>query len=173
MPNFKIRRRKRNNKPQIPSSPPPSPTQSVISAPQEEKIDENEMIDEDIIIENALNELRLYDEQNKPQINHNIAPENEKKHFEPQTKEINQPQNPYLANFEQKRSKVVNYDKILGPRENINDPFGNLTRTPLRRRRRPKMNINSRLRFRSHYGAHGDYIDTHTKSNLLYNHCFG
>ena len=30
-----------------------------------------------------------------------------------------------------------------------------------------------KLKFRSHYGANGDYLDTQTRSRILYNSCFG
>ena len=166
MPNFKVRRRKKTKAPE-------KKELLVENNAEEEKYDDAEMVageDDQEFIENALNELRILDDES----------ESDKMDIEPQSFQETMPQkanfeekNPYLANFVAPKQKQTSFDQYLGPSTRINDPFRKMTRTLFYPLRRKQKKPSARFRYRTHYGAQDDYIDTHTKSKLLYNHCFG
>ena len=166
MPNFTIRRRKR------PTQPPPAPTKPEPPKPEpaEEKVEEMEVSEssesEEQMIDQAFSQLRVEKPQHRPQIVRNV--ENR-----PQPVPQYQPQPRIPATPVREEPKINPYSKLFGAPPSITDPYTRKPRMrqPVLRRRGKKSGV--KLRFRSHYGANSEHYDTHTKSNLLYNHCFG
>ena len=166
MPNFTIRRRRR------PTQPPPAPTEPEPPKPEplEEKVDEMEVSEssesEEKMIDQAFSQLRVEKPQHRPQIVRNV--ENR-----PQPVPQYQPQPRIPATPVREEPKINPYSKLFGAPPRITDPYTRKPRMrqPVLRRRGKKCGV--KLRFRSHYGANSEHYDTHTKSNLLYNHCFG
>ena len=166
MPNFTIRRRRR------PTQPPPAPTEPEPPKPEpvEEKVDEMEVSEssesEEKMIDQAFSQLRVEKPQHRPQIVRNV--ENR-----PQPVPQYQPQPRIPATPVREEPKINPYSKLFGAPPRIADPYTRKPRMrqPVLRRRGKKCGV--KLRFRSHYGANSEHYDTHTKSNMLYNHCFG
>ena len=166
MPNFKIRRRTRKVEPQQ--------TKPIVL---EEKVDEMEqdMSEESTeeLIDEALNSLSITKLSKQPPQYLPKPQEYRPKHNQPQYPPVTRPQRPKTVHFQPQTQNTASYDKYLGPSGRINDP---LYAKPTMKRnirstiRQPKK---ARMRFKSHYGAHGEHLDTQTKTNLLYNHCFG
>ena len=166
MPNFTIRRRRKE------IQPPPAPTEPTPPEPKpvEEKVDEMEISEqsesEEELISKALTELRVEKPQHRPQIVRNVENRPQRAfQLRPQRQEFTRPV--------RKEPEKNPYAKLFGPTPRINDPYTRKPRMrqPVLRRRGKKCGV--KLRFRSHYGANSEHYDTHTNSNLLYNHCFG
>ena len=166
MPNFTIRRRRKQIQPP-PAPPEPTPPKPE---PVEEKVAEMSVSEpsesEEELMDKAFSQLRVEKPQHRPQIVRNV--ENR-----PQPRPQMQPQRQFLPTPVRKEPEINPYSKLFGPTPRINDPYTRKPRMkqPVLRRRGKKCGV--KLRFRSHYGANSEQYDTHTKSNLLYNHCFG
>ena len=166
MPNFTIRRKKKKvSLPEPkPVQPPPQPVY------QEEKIDEGEEFmsesDSEEYIEAALNKLKMTEQKNRPQ---NPPPVQSRPQYPPQK----QPHYPQRANLAPQRPVTDQYAKHFGPTKNIRDPYRRkpTMRNPYSRPQQKKRS--TKIRFRSHYGAGSEHLDTRTKALMLYSHCFG
>ena len=156
MPNFKIRRKRRE------PVPPPQP------APvKEEKIDDTEMEEEAVSSDTE------------------IAEAMDRMGFDKQPRNVPVPQKVRKVGFKkapppQQRPIVTRPVQNLAPKRqdyrslhHITDPY---RRNPTMQYAKPPRK-NSRgvakLRYNSHYGLGGEHLDTRTKSTLLYHHCFG
>ena len=160
MPNFTIRRRK---KPQA-TAPPPKPK-------EEEKVDEMEESytdeSEEEHIEKALGELKI---QKQPQ---KTTTKSVRFQNEPQRPVARHPQYQNQTNFvPQTYSQTSNRQNVWG-RPRINDPYTRKPTMRLENSGRHRKRGGSKLRFRSHYGAGGEHLDTRTKSSMLLSYCFG
>lgn len=163
MPNFTIRRRK---KPQA-TAPPPKPK-------EEEKVDEMEESytdeSEEEHIEKALGELKIQKHQKQPQKN---TTKSVRFQNEPQRPVARHPQYQNQTNFvPQTYSQTSNRQNVWG-RPRINDPYTRKPTMRLENSGRHRKRGGSKLRFRSHYGAGGEHLDTRTKSSMLLSYCFG
>ena len=166
MPNFTIRRKKKQVNTPGPNPAPPPPQ----TANQEEKVDETEEYmstsDSEEYIEAALQKLELEKKETRPQ----YPPQRERRpQYPPQT----QPHYQKPANVVPQRPALNKYDQHFGPTTNIRDPYRRkpTMQNPYSRPRQKKRS--AKIRFRSHYGAGSEHLDTRTKALMLYSHCFG
>ena len=153
MPGFTIRRKKRK----APTPPPPEKTKVVDDEPESMSESEDS---EEAYITARLAEAKL---DNKPQPPVNRPQNTQQRHvqFRQPAKPTSQPTN------------HVPHQYYRRPQPHIMDPY----------RRKPTMRVPPKpqwgrkakveMRYRSHYGPNGAALDTHTKSRLLYTHCFG
>ena len=153
MPNFKVSRRKK----------------AVVEPQQpniEEKVDEMELSEDSEsseYIDQAIADVKrvTFEEQSKTR---------------PQTAYTQpniQPQTPNTPTIVRKPQPQAPYAPPRRPQRQLNDPYS----------RKPTMDFSNpytryrqggaKMRYRSHYGAGGEHLDTRTKSALLYSHCFG
>ena len=166
MPNFTIRRKKKNVQPQA-APPAPKRPQPVY---QEEKVDETEEYMSDSsseeYIDAAMKDLKISQPQNRPQ---NPPPVQNRPQYPPQS----MPHYPQRANVAPQRPVSNHYGKHFGPTPTITDPYLRkpTMQTPYSRPQQKKRS--AKIRFRSHYGAGSEHLDTRTKSLMLYSHCFG
>ena len=152
MPNFKVSRRRKAIA---------EPSKPVV----EEKVDDSEMLasdSSDEYIEDAINAVKgvTFEEKPKPRF----------ASFRPPPKNL--PQRPNPPNVVRK-PVVLEPKQPYRPNRRINDPY---TRKPTMDFTNPYSKYRrggAKLRYRSHYGAGGEHLDTRTKANLLYTHCFG
>ena len=170
MPNFRITRKRKpalvlepvQKQPTRPSTPPP--------VTQEEKYDDSEMemseSSDEPYIDRAMSQLNMEQAQTRPR-NH-LPPPNT-----PHSTSQKRPQVDRRATFAPQLTKPTSFEKHFGPTPRINDPY---RRKPTMQRpvvRRKAKSGGARIRFRSHYGADAEHLDTRTKSLMLLNHCFG
>ena len=153
MPNFKISRRKKAIvEPQKP--------------PVEEKVDDSEMMasdSSDEYIQDAIKAVKrvTFEEKPKPRFNT----------FQPAPKTL--PQRPNPPKVDRKPVVLEPKQPYRPPRRRMNDPY---IRKPTMDFANPHSKYRrggAKMRYRSHYGAGGEHLDTRTKANLLYTHCFG
>lgn len=153
MPNFTIRRR-RKPQPEPEPSPPPE---------EEEKIDDTEMdasSDEDEYLDRAIADLKKVSISDNVETMPHSPAKSEPRYSEPSRNEYRPTKN------EQHRSQYTQ-------RRRMNDPY---RRNPTMDYQKPMSKHRrggSKIRFNSHYGLDGEYLDTRTKAALLYRHCFG
>ena len=160
MPNFTIRRRKKT---QSQPRPPPPQVEKKVDEMEESFSEESE----EELIEKAMNDMKI---QPRPQ---------------KQTQNLEwyqkQPQTPVAGHPQYEKQPTVARQVRFQPsnqqnswsKPSIHDPY---TRKPTMRGgkyTRRQGRGGARLRFRSHYGTGGEYMDTRTKSSLLLSHCFG
>lgn len=166
MPNFTIRRRKPKRQP-VPTQPPPP------KAKVEEKVDETEMSysesSAEDYIDAAMEDLQITPNQQAPRRPQHPPPPQ----YRPQKPVQTQPQYVQHARVVEQPQKTTSFDKHFGPTPHINDPYRRkpTMRNPYSRPKQPKGG--AKMRFRSHYGAGAEHMDTRTKSLMLLNHCFG
>ena len=156
MPRFKINRK-------IKSVPVPEP----VVTPQEEKIDDSEMMDvgsnSDDAIENHLAQMKL---DNKPQ---NPPPAQ----IRPARPSLIRPEFRQPAKVARPPPKKVHFAPRPTRRPHVNDLYRRKAAMPNPRRPPQRRDRPGRLSYSSHYGPGGDYLDTHTKARMMYSHCFG
>ena len=156
MPNFRIRRKKR----EPPALEPPPLV-------QEEKIDNTEMsVDEessDPGVSAAMNQLGF----EKPP----VVPPPPQKVRNVGFKKAPPPQKPAIVAPETKVSSRnrPNYPSLY----HVTDPYRRKPTMQFENPLRKKRGGARKLRYNSHYGMGGEHLDTRTKSTLLYHHCFG
>ena len=153
MPNFTIRRRR---KPQAEPKQTPPPM-------EEEKVDESEMdasSDEDEYLDKAIADLRKTTISDKDETMPQSPARSEAHYSEPARNEYRPTRNDqYRPHYAQPRR--------------MNDPY---RRNPTMDYQKPTSKHRrggAKIRFKSHYGVDGEYLDTQTKAALLYTHCFG
>ena len=152
MPNFKVSRKKKALV---------EPQKPIV----EEKVDNTEMATSDSsdeYIADAIQAVKrvTFEEKPKPRFQRPIVP----------TKRM--PQRPIAPNVVRKPNIPQPQQPYRPPRRRMNDPY---TRKPTMDFANPYSKYRrggAKLRFRSHYGAGGEHLDTRTKANLLYSHCF-
>ena len=160
MPNFTIRRRKKSQ-PKV--QPPPPKVEEKVDEMEESYSDETE----EELLDKAMNDLSM---QSEPQ----------KQHPRP-VQYQNQPQRPVAGHPQYQKQPTVARQVRFQPsnqqnswgKPRLNDPY---TRKPTMRGGIPPRRQSrggAKLRFRTHYGVGGEYMDTRTKSSLLLSHCFG
>ena len=166
MPNFRITRKRKQVKVEEPPSRPITPPPIA----QKEKYDDAEMeiseSSDEEYIDQAMSQLNIQQTETRPR---NAPPPPKVPHSTPQRR----PQVNERATFAPPRRKPTSFDKHFGPTPRINDPY---RRMPTMQRpvvRRKTKSGGARIRFRSHYGADAELLDTRTKSMMLLNHCFG
>lgn len=166
MPNFRITRKRK----QVQVQPPPTRPHTPAPIKQEEKFDDAEMevtesSDEEYIDE-AMSNLNIAPTELKPR---NQPPPPYVPHSTPQRR----PHYQERATFAPQRQKPTSFDRHFGPTPRINDPYRRkpTMATPVVRPKRKSGG--AKIRFRSHYGADAEHLDTRTKSMMLLNHCFG
>lgn len=153
MPNFTIRRRR---KPQAePKQTPPSM--------EEEKIDESEMdasSDEDKYLDKAIADLKKVSISDKDETM-------------PQSPARSEARYPERSRNEYRPTRNDQYRPHYAQPRRLNDPY---RRNPTMDYQKPTSKhrrSGAKIRFKSHYGVDGEYLDTQTKAALLYTHCFG
>ena len=170
MPNFTIRRRKPKKQPKEATPPPATPV-------AEEKIDESEMYmsesSDGDYIDAAMKDLHIAPPQQaarpvpqRPQIPPPVQ-------NQPQYQQNPRPQYQNPTNVVHQPPKTTSYDRHFGPTPRINDPYRRKPTIPTPYSRPNKSRRGAKIRFRSHYGAGSEHLDTRTKSLMLLNHCFG
>ena len=153
MPNFTIRRRRK---------PQPEPEHSP-APEEEEKIDESEMdasSDEDEYLDKAIADLKKVSISDKEETIPQSPAKSEARYSERSRNEYRPTRNAHYQ------------PQYVKPRR-MNDPY---TRNPTMDYEIPKSKHRrggTKIRFKSHYGVDGEYLDTQTKAALLYTHCFG
>ena len=156
MPNFKIRRKRRD--PPAPQPPPPV---------KEEKIDDAEMSvseeSSDPGVSAAMSKLGF---ENPPQ-----NPEPPQKVRKVGFQSIPPSQKPAIPAPETQHPtrNRQNYRSQY----HITDPYRRKPTMQYENPLRKKRGGARKLRYNSHYGVGGEHLDTRTKSTLLYHHCFG
>ena len=166
MPNFKIRRRRKQEQQPAPVNPPRS-------EPVEEKIDPNEEVltesSEEMYIDQAMSDLKMSKVAKPDPVPQKPAPV------------VNRPQYPQQRRpqYQKRATPVYQNPKPASYR----NPYTTQNRIHTQYTRKPTMQIQNprskttrggaKIRFGSHYGTGGEHLDTHTKSLMLYNHCFG
>ena len=156
MPNFKIRRKRRE-------VPPPQPPQPV----KEEKVDDAEM--------------SVSEESSDPGVSEAMS----KLGFENPAKIEQPPRKVRKVGFQtppQQQKPAIPAQQNQFPARNRQN-YTSLYHTTDPYRRKPTMQYSNphrrkpggarKLRYNSHYGMGGENLDTRTKSTLLYHHCFG
>ena len=153
MPNFTIRRRRKPQPEPEPSSPPE----------EEEKIDDTEMeasSDEDEYLDKAIADLKKVSFSDQDETMPQSPARSEARSSEPSRNEYQPTRNEhYRPQYTQQRR--------------MNDPY---RRNPTMDYQKPSSKHRrggTKIRFNSHYGLDGEYLDTRTKAALLYTHCFG
>ena len=162
MPNFTIRRRRKK------VEDPPSQ-----APPKEEKIDHSEeyMSDssDETAIDNAMRDLKvapLERTQKQPQYRQTEARTAPKMNY-------SRPRSQNPANVARQPPIHARYQNQNPTRPRIPDQY---QRRPTMAIQNPRSKMNRgapKMRYSSHYGSGGEHLDTHTKSLMLYNHCFG
>ena len=153
MPNFKVSRKKK----------------ALVEPPKhvvEEKVDDSEMLasdSSDEYIEDAIKAVKRVTFEEKPKPRFQVPPAPKRK----------LPQRQTTPNVVRKPTVLEPKAPYRLPRRRMNDPYS----------RKPTMDFSNpyskyrrggaKIRYRSHYGAGGEHLDTRTKANLLYRHCFG
>ena len=162
MPNFTIRRRRKKVEEK------PAPVQ-----PQEEKNDsvEEYMSDssESVAIDEAMRDLKITPLDRTPK-----RPQSRRS--EPPSAPVRQYNRPHYQNPATVDRKVPNHATYRYPkptRPRIPDQYQRKPTMPIQNPRSKTRRGGTKLRFSSHYGTHGEHLDTRTKSVMLYNHCFG
>ena len=121
-------------------------------------------------IEKALGELKIQKHQKQPQ---KTTTKSVRFQNEPQRPVARHPQYQNQTNFvPQTYSQTSNRQNVWG-RPRINDPYTRKPTMRLENSGRHRKRGGSKLRFRSHYGAGGEHLDTRTKSSMLLSYCFG
>ena len=160
MPSFTVRRRK-----QRPKTPPPQEEEETPNV--EEKESDEELVSEysvtDEYIDEAFEEL-------------NLAPKTPLRRgvrFEPPNAPKRQPHNRYPTTYVPHAPQNRQTLPQRTPQMRMNSPY---TRNATMQNKimRPKQGRGgAKLRYSTHYGIAGEHLDTQTKANLLYTHCFG
>lgn len=166
MPNFRITRKRKQVQVQPPPTRPATPPPIV----QEEKYDNAEMEESESsdsqYIDEAMANLNIAPSRSRPR--NPPAPPNT-----PHYTQKRRPHNQERTTLVPQRQKPASYDRHFGPTPRIGDPYRRKT-TMTREVVRPKKKSGgAKIRFRSHYGADAEHLDTRTKSIMLLNHCFG
>ena len=159
MPSFTVRRRKPR-----PKTPPPQEEEEMPNVEEKESDEElvSEYSDSDNYIDDAIEELKVT----------HLEPRRRQVHFEPQTTPENVPRTQYRAPFAPSRPTYQQNLPQRTPQRSIANPY---SRNPTMQNKfqRPKPGRGgAKLRYRTHYGVAGEQLDTRTKANLLYMHCF-
>ena len=162
MPNFTIRRRRKK----VEEKPAPVET-------REEKIDSAEeyMSDDSdgAAIDEAMRDLKVTPLERTPK-----RPQSRRSEPPPAPRhQYNRPHYQNPANVVRKRPNHATYANPKPTRPHIPDQYQRNPTMAIQNPRSKTRRGGSKLRFNSHYGTGGEYLDTHTKSLMLYNHCFG
>lgn len=162
MPNFTIRRRRKK----VEQPPPQAP-------PVEEKIDSTEEYmsedSDETAINNAMRDLKIppvQQTQKQPQYRQTEPPPAPKKSYP-------RPQYQNPPNVARQPPNHARYPNRNTTRPHIPNQYQRTPAITIKNPRSKWKGGGSKLRFNSHYGARGEHLDTHTKSLMLYNHCFG
>ena len=166
MPNFTVKRRRRNKAPPQPEVEPVEPEESKES----DEIEVDVTSEDERYIEAAIHDLKQT--QITPNPPHN-TPQTEYYYSQPQSYENTDPHYENQTTVATPEQYIPPSLPTPAPQRRINDPY---RRKPTMER--PNRGARSgrgggRLRYRSHYGLEGEHLDTQTKSYLLYTHCFG
>jgi hypothetical protein len=153
MPRFKIGRKA---KPQV--APPATVAPEHKADVMEESFESSE--DETQELEHALDELSVRPEPQRPQSRPLTYPEKRPHRLQPTTPAPTQP-------------KRVHFDNYGRPPPHMPHPVYRKPTMPNPPIRPVRGRGKSKISYRSHYGAGGEYLDTRSKAVLLYNHCFG
>lgn len=159
MPSFTVRRRKPR-----PKTPPPEEPKEDVNMEEKESDEEvlSDLSDTSEYLDEAFEAIKL-----EPK-----TPQRRKVHFEPPNAPKREPQRRFSSAFEPQRPYNRQPLPARTPPMRINDPY---TRKPTMRNEFPRARQKrggGKLRYTSHYGLAGEHLDTQTKANLLYNHCF-
>ena len=160
MPSFTVRRRKPR-----PKTPPPQ--QEEVNPNVEEKESDEEVLSElsdtSEYLDEAFEDLKVNE----------TPPQRRQVRFEPHNANKNPPQMRFQTAFAPQRPSYTQSLPQQTAQRRINDPY---TRKPTMRNEfssRRQGQGGAKLRYTSHYGLAGEHLDTQTKANLLYRHCFG
>lgn len=166
MPNFKIRRRRKQVSQTPQTAPPPN-------SPTEEKIDQMEEIisesEEERYIDNAMSDLKISKLARQDPVPQKRVQFAKRPQYAPQTV----PQYQKRASVAYQQAKPASYPNQYTTQQQLPNQY---TRKPTMQIANPRSKLSrggNKLRFNSHYGADGEHLDTRTKSIMLYNHCFG
>ena len=159
MPSFTVRRRK-------PRPETPTPEKPKEDVNMEEKDSDEELVSEDSdtseYLDEAFEAMKL-----EPK-----TPQTKKVRFEPPNAPKREPRRRFSTAFVPQRPYNRQPLPAQAPQRRINDPY---TRKPTMRNEFPRARQKGgggKLRYTSHYGLAGEHLDTRTKANLLYQHCF-
>ena len=162
MPNFTIRRRRKK----VEEAPPEV-------APAEEKIDNTEEYmsesSDETAIDDAMRDLNIQPAprtQSRPQYRQSEPPPVPKRDY-------TRPQYQNPTNVARQPTKYASYPQRNPTRPHIPNQYQRTPTMAIQNPRSKRKGGGTRLRFNSHYGTGGEHLDTHTKSLMLYNHCFG
>ena len=146
MPNFRIRRKKRE-----PEPVPQKQEDHIMEEPSEPMLEDS--VESEMSIEECFEDLNLRKRQNDYRV--------------PPRRVVSR------ANYERHPPKPVEYPEqtTYAPRRYAPYP----PRPSIRIPQRPPQKIGQRnkIQYRSHYGPGGEYLDTQTKADLLLRSCFG
>ena len=159
MPSFTVRRRKPR-----PKTPPPEEPKEDVDMEGKESDEEvlSDLSDTSEYLDEAFEAMKL-----EPK-----TPQTKKVRFEPPNAPKKEPQPRFSSAFVPQRLPNRQPLPAQTPQYRINDPY---TRKPTMRNEFPRARQKrggGKLRYSSHYGLAGEHLDTRTKANLLYNHCF-
>ena len=162
MPSFTVRRRKPR-----PKTPPPQQEEVNPNVEEKESDEEelSELSDTSEYLDEAFEDLKLNE-------THETPPQRRQVRFEPPNAPKREPHRQFSSAFVPQRPYNRQPLPAHAPQRRINDPY---TRKPTMRNEFPRARQKrggGKLRYTSHYGLAGEHLDTRTKANLLYHHCF-